>query len=157
MQTLNVGAGRTDVEYQEAEQQRRDDLRAESRADANYFFWAAGFAAVGTGVFFVRLNILVSIGMIDMLARYGAFLDGLYPLVIYSMAVLWVLVLLGLGYAARSGYRWAFLAGIALYAVDMIALMLMFSLFAFGVHAFFLFKWYQGQAVLKDLHQPESA
>jgi len=49
MQTLNVGAGRTDNEYQAAEEQRRADLLADSRSDANYFFWGAGLAALGTG------------------------------------------------------------------------------------------------------------
>jgi hypothetical protein len=31
MQTLNVGAGRTDNEYKAAEEQRRADLRTDSR------------------------------------------------------------------------------------------------------------------------------
>jgi hypothetical protein len=44
MQTLNVGAGQTDEDYKKAEGQRRDDLLADSRSDANYFFWAAGLA-----------------------------------------------------------------------------------------------------------------
>ena len=67
MQTLNVGAGRTDQEYEAAEEQRRTDLRADSRSDANYFFWAAGLAALGTGLLPVRLDILVSIGTVDLL------------------------------------------------------------------------------------------
>src|SRR5205809_5743181 len=45
---------------------------------------------------------------------------------------------LGLGFAGRSGHRWAFLGGIAIYAADMIALIVTFSLWAFGVHAFFV-------------------
>lgn len=68
-----------------------------------------------------------------------------------------VAVLVGLGFAARSGQRWAFLAGIVLYAADMIALMVMFSLWAFGVHAFFVFKWFQGQKALKDLDDPTAS
>lgn len=78
----------------------------------------------------------------------------LYPFAMYGLAAMWLVVLLGLGFAGRSGQRWAFLAGMVLYAVDMIALMLMFSLWAFGVHAFFIFKWYQGQKALKDLNAP---
>jgi hypothetical protein len=42
MQTLNVGAGQTDKEYKAAEERRRAALLADSRSDANYFFWAAG-------------------------------------------------------------------------------------------------------------------
>jgi len=147
MQTLNVGAGRTDNEYQAAEEQRRTDLLADSRSDADYFFWAAGLAALGTGLLGVRLNILVSIGAIDLLRFYGR------PLVVYSVAAAWVVALVALGFAARRGYRWAFLAGMVLYGADMIALIMMFSLWAFGVHAFFVFRWFQGQKALKDLNQ----
>jgi hypothetical protein len=59
---------------------------------------------------------------------------------------------LALGFAARSGHRWAFLAGMVLYGADMIALTVTFSLWAFGVHAFFVLKWFQGQKALKDLN-----
>jgi len=154
MQTLNVGAGRTDKEYKEAEEQRRADLAADSRSDANYFFLAAGLAALGTGLLPVRLNVLVSIGAVDLLGIYGRLLGQLYPLAVYSAATAWVVAVLALGVAGRSGRRWAFLAGMVLYGADMIALMATFSLWAFGVHAFFVFKWFQGQKALKDLKEP---
>jgi uncharacterized membrane protein len=153
MQTLNVGAGRTDNEYEAAEEQRRSDLLADSRNDANYFFWAAGLAALGTGLLPVRLNILVSIGAIDLLSFYGRPPGQIYPLVVYIVAAMWVAALVALGIAGRSGYRWAFLAGMVLYGADMIPLIMMFSFLAFGVHAFFLFRWFQGQKALKDLNE----
>jgi hypothetical protein len=153
MQTLNVGAGRTDNEYRAAEEQQRADLRAESRSDANYFFWAAGLAALGTGVLPLRLNVFVSIGAVDLLSLYGRPLGQIYPLVVYSTAATWLVALLALGFAARSGRRWAFLAGMVLYGADMMALITLFSLWAFGVHAFFVFKWFQGQEALKDLNE----
>ena len=154
MQTLNVGAGRTDEEYKESEEQRRADLRAESRNDANYFFWAAGLAALGTGLLPVRLSIFVSIGVVDLLSIYGA-QPRIYPLVAYTVAAIWVAAVVALGFAARSGQRWAFLAGMVLYGADMIALTATFSLWAFGVHAFFVFKWFEGQKALKELDESE--
>ncbi|HEY6305527.1 MAG TPA: hypothetical protein VI488_03590 [Candidatus Angelobacter sp.] len=156
MQTLNVGAGRTDEEYKAAEEQRRADLRAESRSDANYFFVAAGLAALGTGLLPVRLNILVSIGAVDLLTLYGGHLVRLYPLLVYGAAATWVVAFVALGFAAVRGYRWAFLAGVVLYGADMIALTLMFSLWSIGVHAFFVLKWFQGQKALKDVKEAES-
>jgi hypothetical protein len=155
MQILNVGAGQTDTEYQQAEEQRRADLLADSRSDANFFFLAAGLAALGTGLLPVRLNIFVSIGSIDLLSFYGRQLGQIYPFAVYAAAAMWVVVLVGLGFVGRNGYRWAFLAGIALYAADMIALMVTFSIWAFAVHAVFVFKWFQGQSALKELHQPQ--
>ena len=153
MQTLNVGAGRTDEEHKATEEQRRADLRSDCRDDANYFFWAAGLSALGTGLLPVRLNLLVSIGTVDLLTLYRRSLGPFYPLAVFSLAAMWLLVMLGLGFAGRSGHRWAFLAGIAIYAADMIALIVTFSLWAFGIHAFFVFKWFQGQKALKDLNE----
>jgi len=65
-----------------------------------------------------------------------------------------VVMLIVLGFAGRSGHRWAFLAGVVLYGADMIALTLTFSIWAFGVHAFFVYKWFQEQKALKDLNGP---
>jgi hypothetical protein len=149
MQTLNVGAGQTDKEYNAAEEQRRGDLRDDSRSDANYFFWAAGLAAVGSGLFPVRLNILVSIGAFDLLSLYG---KSLVPVAVDATVAIWLIAVVALGFAARSGRRWAFLIGIVLYGADMIALIAMFSLWAFGVHAFFVFRWFLGQKALNDIN-----
>jgi len=118
------------------------------------FSWPRGLAALGTGLLPVRLNVLVSIGAVDLLGIYGRPLGQLYPLAVYSAAAAWVVAVLALGVAGRSGRRWAFLAGMVLYGADMIALMATFSLWAFGVHAFFVFKWLQGQKALKDLKEP---
>jgi hypothetical protein len=157
MQTLNVGAGRTDSEYQEAAEQRRADLRSDSREDANYFFYAAGLALVSSGLLPLQIKFLINIGFFDLLSTYGGSLQQLHFLFVYSGVVVTSLaVLVGLGFAGRYGQRWAFWVGIVLYAADMIALMAMFSLWAFGVHAFFVFKWFQGQKALKDI-KDESA
>lgn len=135
--------------------QRRVDLRAESASDANYFFWAAGLAALGTGLLPIRLNIVVSIGTIDLLTFYARPVGGeLYRLVVSGCALAWVLVIVGLGFAARSGYRWAFLVGIVLYGADMIALLVTFSIWAFTLHAVFIFKWFHGQRTLKEVSEP---
>src|SRR5271156_3531481 len=83
MQTLNVGAGRTDAEYKQAEEQRVAGLRADSQADANYFFWAASVAALASGLFPVRFNIFVNVGVFDLLGRYGRPIGQFYPLVAY--------------------------------------------------------------------------
>ena len=162
MQTLNVGAGRTDSEYKAAEQQRCADLRDESLNDANYFFWAAGLAALGTGLLPVRVNILVGVGALDLLTFYGTSPSGrslgwVYPLIVYGASAIWVMGLVALGFAARRGKQWAFLAGVILYGADMMLLIGTFSLWAFGVHSFFVFKWFHGQRALKELNEAEAS
>jgi hypothetical protein len=89
----------------------------------------------------------------DPVPRTPSSAGPLYPLVVYGAAFMWVVVLLGLGFAGRSGHRWAFLAGMILYGADMIALLVTFSIWAFAVHAVLIFKWFQGQKALKDLSE----
>jgi len=110
MQTLNVGVGQSDSEYEASEQQRRADLRVDSQSDANYFFYAAALAALGTGLLPVRLNVFITVGAIDLLRFYGRSLGSAFPLALYGAAAAWLVLLLGLGFAGRSGKRWAFLA-----------------------------------------------
>jgi hypothetical protein len=151
MQTLNVGAGRSNEEYKAAEEQRRADLYSDVQTHAMYFFVAAGLAGLSTGQLPVRLNILFNIGTIDLLTFYGGQLVQQHPLLLRAAGAGWVVTLVALGLAGRKGYRWAFWAGLVLYSADMLALIVTFSILAMGVHGFFVFKWFQGQRALQDL------
>ncbi len=157
MQTLNVGAGRTDEEYKAAEEERRAELRSDVQSYAMYFFVAAGVAGLGTGLLPLRLFGLVNIGFIDLLTFYGGELIHTYPLLLRAAAAAWVLALVLLGLAARKGHRWAFWAGLVLYGADMLPLIVMFSIWAFGVHGFFVFQWFKGQKALGELKEPSAA
>src|SRR5437764_11117165 len=125
MQTLNVGAGRTDEEYKAAEEQRRADLCSDVQTSARYFFIAAALAVLGTGLLLFKLNIIVNIGAIDLLPWYGRDLIQSNPLLYFrAAAATWVAVLVLLGLAARKGHRWAFWAGVILYGADLVPLII---------------------------------
>lgn len=153
MDILNVGAGRTDEEYKESQRRQREELREDSQTDANYFFYAAGLAATCSGILGVRFNFLINVGVFDLLSIYGRRLGEIYPTVAEGTVVMWIVILCALGFAARKGHRWAFLLGIVLYGFDMVALLATFSIWAFGVHGFFVFRWLHGQKALQDLKQ----
>ena len=157
MQTLNVGAGRSDDEYKAAEEQRLTDLRSDVQTYAMYFFIAAGLAGLGTGLLPIRLFGFVNIGFIDLLTFYGGELVRANPLLLRAAAAAWVLVLVGLGFAGRKNQRWAFWAGLVLYGADMLPLVAMFSLWAFGIHGFFIFQWFKGQRALGELKASASS
>ena len=171
MQTLNVGAGRTDQEYQAAEESRRQDLRDDVQTSSFYFFIAAGLAGLGSGLLPVLvpgilrfgdfdllawLRSIVAVGSLDMLALYGR--DLLQGNILYfrAIAALWVVTLVLLGWAARKGQRWAFWTGVILYAADLAPLMVMLNLwavFAVGLHGFFILQWFKGQKALGELRE----
>ncbi|HEX3153855.1 MAG TPA: hypothetical protein VHV32_04480 [Candidatus Angelobacter sp.] len=109
--------------------------------------------AWGQDCFPIRLFGLVNIGFIDLLRFYGGELVRTNPLLLRATAAAWVLALVGLGFAARKDQRWAFWAGLLLYATDMLPLIVMFSIWAFGVHGFFVFQWFKGQRALGELKE----
>ena len=160
MQTLNVGAGRTDEEYKAAEEQRLADLRNDVQTYAMYFFVAAGLAGLGTGLVLIKLNIIVNIGAFDLLLIYGRdLLQGNF-LLFRAAAAIWVGLLVGLGFAARKGQRWAFWSGVILYAADMVAVMIMLNMLtilAVGVHGFFIMQWFKGQKALAELKEASAS
>ena len=159
MQTLNVGAGRTDQEYRAAEESRREELRSDVQTYAFYFFVAAILAGLGSGVLIIRLPFIVNIGAIDLLFIYGRDLLHGNILLFRMVAAAWIVVLLLLGLAARSNHRWAFWAGVILYGADLLCLMVMvnlFALFAMGVHGFFMMQWFKGQKTLGELEESAS-
>lgn len=156
MQTLNVGAGRTDQEYQAAEESRREEFRGDVQSSAFYFFVAAICAGLGSGVLLIRLPLIVNLGAIDLLFLYGR--DLLHGnILLFRMAgAAWVVALLLLGLAARNHQRWAFWAGIILYAADLmctIVLLNVFTVLAVGVHGFFMMQWFKGQRALGELKE----
>lgn len=153
MQTLNVGAGRTDQEYQAAEESRREELRSEVQTTAFYFFVAAILAGLGSGLLFIKLNLIVNIGAIDLLLAYGRGLLHGNIFAFRAIATAWIVVLLLLGIAARNNHRWAFWAGIILYGADLVCLIITLSLLAMGVHGFFIMQWFKGQKALGELSE----
>jgi hypothetical protein len=156
MQTLNVGAGRTDEEYKAAEEQRREELNNDVKTYARYFFIAAGCAGLGGGLFFVKLNLVVNIGAIDLALLYGRELFRTNPLLWPMVTATWMLMLTGLGFAAGKAQRWAFWAGIILYGADVVLLMLPLNLWsglAMGVHSFFIMQWFKGQKALEEINE----
>jgi hypothetical protein len=168
MQTLNVGAGRSDQEYKAAEESRLAELRSDVQTYGMYFFIAAGLAGLGTGLLPVLIPGLLRLGDFDLLAWVrGVLAIGSFDLLIFYgrdllhdnlllfrlIAAAWVVALVLLGLAARKNQRWAFWAGLLLYAADMIALCLTFSIWAFGIHGFFVFQWFKGQRALGEIKE----
>ena len=148
MQTLNVDSTRSNIEHQAVEEQRRTELLKDAYREANFFFLAAAMAACGTGVALVQLGFFVRVGAIDLLTYYVNGNSNRF--LILGTAVTWVIVLFVLGFIARTGYRTAFFVGIVLYGLDMLLLIATFSIGSFGVHAFFVYRWYLGQKALRE-------
>lgn len=156
MQTLNVGAGRSDQDYKAAEEQRLADLRSDVQSYAMYFFVAAGLAGLGTGLLPIRLFAFVNIGFIDLLTFYGRELVRANPLVLRAAAAAWVLALVGLGLAGRKPALGLLSWRDSLRGRYDAPHRHVFTL-GFGIHGFFIFQWFKGQRALGELKASASS
>ena len=150
-----------------AEMERRTALMNLTRAmknGASNFYWIAALSVVnsvvnifGGGIFFVMgLGITL---FIDVIAGGVAQEFGGSP-VILIMGLLFSLVFdaifAAFGYFAGKGHRWAFIAGMVLYGLDAILMLVSQDWLAFGFHLFFLYGIWQGFSALGKLKALEA-
>ncbi|MBZ5572583.1 MAG: hypothetical protein LAO09_11985 [Acidobacteriia bacterium] len=120
-------------------------------AGAKWFYWIAGLSLINSLVVIFGGNIHFVVGLgipsvvVDTWAKQAGIAGSVLDIGINGF-VAGVFVLFG--YFAVKGQKWAFLVGMALYALDGLLLFSMKDYLSVGFHAYALFAIYRGlQAV----------
>ncbi len=130
------------------------------KSGANWFFWVAGLSLINTILILAGVNWGIGIGLaisqiVDIIA-YGVAHEystnvSLYFAFIIDMVAAGIFVYIG--YLARQKKEYAFIAGMALYAVDGSFYFTSFSIIGLGVHAIALFFMYRGYQALTKMNK----
>jgi MFS family permease len=90
---------------------------------------------------------------VTQLAAAIAIRQGTGTQLVALLISLWaVAFFICLGIFARKGQKWAFITGMALYAVDALVVLLLQSWVMLLFHGFVFFRLYQGYSSSKELH-----
>lgn len=125
-------------------------LKAKAHSGANWFFWIAGLSIINSIILFMdgQWSFLAGLGITQVIDGLAYQISGevgtgatIVALVLDAM-VAGFFVMFGL--QARSGQNWAFIAGMIIYALDMLLSVLARDLFSIGFHLLALFFMYQG-------------
>src|SRR5207247_2823988 len=136
-------------------------LRAEAvvKAAAGWFLWVAALSVVnsflsmsGSGIRFIFG--LGTAQIIDALAHQAGSSGMVLDLIINGFVAG---VLLLFWSFARKGEKWAFIVGMALYAVDGLILLSLKDALGTAFHAYALYRMYRGIAVIPVLQRIEQA
>ena len=136
-------------------------LRAEAvvKAAAGWFLWVAALSVVnsflsmsGSGIRFIFG--LGAAQIIDALAHQAGSSGVVLDLIINGFVAG---VLLLFWNFARKGEKWAFIVGMALYAVDGLILLSLKDVLGTAFHAYALYRMYRGIAVIPVLQRIEQA
>jgi len=130
------------------------------KSGANWFYWVAGLSLINTIMIFAGAKWGFAIGLaitqiIDVVA-YG-FAHTYVTSVPLYLAFLADMVIAGIfvyiGYMARQKKEYAFIAGMALYAVDGSFYFSAVDILGLGVHAVALFFMYRGYQALTKMNK----
>jgi hypothetical protein len=139
----------------------RQQLEQRMKSGANWFYWIAALSLVtsvislagGTWAFLVSLGVTQ---LVDAVANVGAERLGVGVKIV---ALVFDLVAAGLfalfGYFAGKRQTWAFVVGMALYALDAVVCLLIGFWLGLAFHAFALYSIYGGYKAAASLSQME--
>ena len=132
---------------------------ARAGAGAKWFYWIAGLSILNSLVviFGGQFHFVIGLGItgvVDAVARQAGSAGPVLDIVINGF-VAGVFCLFG--YFAGKLQKWAFVAGMALYALDGLLLFTVKDILGVGFHAYALFAIYRGLAALNQAPNPEPA
>lgn len=156
-----TAGGQRPALQQMAAGQERHRLEGQHRSGANWFYWIAGLSVINTLVwlFGARGTFLIGLGITQLV-------DGIVQAVVANVQqdIALVVRMVGLvvnvgiavlfvvfGLLAKQRRRWAFIVGMALYALDGLLFIWVRDWWSFGFHLLVLYALYSGLKALNEL------
>ncbi|HTX90916.1 MAG TPA: hypothetical protein VMC09_06830 [Anaerolineales bacterium] len=144
----------------------KSNLNRRMKSGAGSFYWIAGISIIHTGIFiFFGPVVVFVVGLgityvLDIVALDFAHLMPNSALLIRGAGVFLDLIVTGtfvaFGYFATRRQRWAFIAGMILYGLDTLLVILDKNYFGLAFHLFFLCFLFDGLMSLNQLRNNES-
>lgn len=138
------------------------EQRRQAHSGANWFFWIAAFSIINSVVLLSngQWSFLIGLGvtqLIDGIAGSAAAQLGgtatVIALVLDAMVAGFFIVM---GLMSRRGFGWAFLLGMAMYALDALLFLFVKDWLSIAFHAFVLYCIYRGFTANGKLRQSQA-
>ena len=134
------------------------ELLNQTKSGANWFYWIAGLSLINSLIFFFGGNWSFFAGLgvtqlldaiVDQISRNGDFSAIKIIAFIIDLVIAAIFVLCGLW--SNKLQIWAFIAGMVLYFLDGILLLLIGAYFPAGFHVFALFMIFRGLSAARQI------
>lgn len=130
-------------------------LVAQLKSGASWFYWIAALSFIGslaaTGGW--GLHFLFGLGVTRQLDYLGAQFGGSAKIVTLALNALVAGIFILFGVLAGKRHLWAFIVGLALFAIDTVLMMLAQDWLSVAFHAFALFFIYRGLQACRALNE----
>jgi hypothetical protein len=144
-----------------------EKLKLENRFKngAGWFFWIAGLSLVNSIILMVggQWNFLIGLGITQVIdgiasgvaAEIGVDAATIIKILAFAADLVVAGVFVSFGVLARKGYKWSFIVGMILYALDGAIFLLVPDFLSIGFHLFALFGIYTGLQAYNKLMKME--
>jgi hypothetical protein len=128
-------------------------LIGQMRSGGSWFYWVAGLSLVNT---FAALSgsdwrFAVGLGITQIFDAFGNQAGGGGKLIAFVLDLLAAGVFVGFGVFANKGHVWAFIVGMALFALDGLIFLLVKDWIGVAFHVFVLYCLFRGLAACREL------
>lgn len=150
------------MEKQERESiEKKLKVEKQLQSGADWFFWIAGLSLINSAILFTgsEWGFIIGLGITQIIDAIGLAIAeemgvaGKIIAFIFDIVAAGVFVLFGV--FARKRYKWAFVVGMVLYAMDGLIFLLVADFLSVGFHVFALFCIYGGFKAIKKLSEIE--
>lgn len=112
----------------------------------NWFYWIAGLSVVNAILLLTHspVGLMFGLGATDLVTAIGSGIGGAGLAVALAVTAVLAGIIALFGVFASRGARWAFLVGMAVYALDALVSLWLGQYLGAAVHAYALFRIFQG-------------
>ena len=134
-------------------------VAAQAKSGASWFYWIAGLSLVNSAIFLFGGNwsffaglgaTQVVDGIVDGILGNGGF--SVIKLIAFAVDIVIAAIFVGCGVFANKFQIWAFVAGMVLYFLDGLLLLVLGAYLPAAFHVFALYMIYKGLAASKQLN-----
>jgi hypothetical protein len=138
--------------------EERLGLESRLKSGANWFFVIAALSVINSLILLMggKWNFIVGLGITQVISAIGNQLGPIWKTVAFILSLIAAGFFAFFGAFARKGHKWAFIAGMILYAFDGLLFVLVQDWLGIGFHLFALYCIYKGLQALNGLGRLEA-
>lgn len=141
--------------FAESNQSEAFKLRQQFNSSSSWFFWIAGLSVINSliAVFGGGVRLIVGLGITSVADSLSSESGAMAKTISFVFTLLMAGLLVIFGILARKFFHWAFIVGMAVYALDGLLLLVAQDYLGVAFHAFVLFLLSKGVSASKKLSQ----
>jgi hypothetical protein len=159
IQYIKIGSNEKMEEEEQKLVEKKLKIEGQFKGGANWFFWIAGLSLVNSIILFTgsEWGFIVGLGITRIIDVVGLVIAEEVGIVGKILALFFDVIAAGIfvlfGVFSRKGYKWAFVVGMILYAMDGLIFLLVKDFLSIGFHVFALFCIYGGFKASRKLNE----